>query len=114
MSTCLFCAIIADKAKGDIVYRDDTVVAFNDISPRAPVHLLIVPRKHIGSLLDLTAEDGPAVAHIFAVATELARERGISRSGFRIVVNCGTDAGQSVFHLHYHLLGGRPFSWPPG
>ena len=114
MSACLFCRIVDGEAKGDIVYRDDTVIAFQDIAPRAPVHILIVPRKHIASLLDLTAEDGLVVAHIFEVAVQLARQRGIGRSGFRVVVNCGTDAGQTVFHLHYHLLGGRPFSWPPG
>lgn len=114
MSACLFCGIIEGKAKGDIVYRDDTVVAFNDIAPRAPFHVLIVPRKHIASLLDLTADDGAVVAHIFEVAVQLARERGIDGSGFRVLVNCGHDAGQTVFHLHYHLLGGRPFGWPPG
>lgn len=114
MNACLFCGIIEGTSKADIVYSDDTVVAFNDIAPRAPVHALIVPRKHIASLLDLTGEDGAVIGHIFNVAIQLAAKRGIADSGFRVVVNCGSDAGQTVSHLHYHLLGGRPFGWPPG
>ncbi len=114
MHGCLFCDIIEGKSKANVVYRDDAVAAFNDIAPRAPVHVLIVPCKHIASLLDLTVEDERVIGHIFNVAIKLARERGIAAPGFRIVVNCGNDAGQSVFHLHYHLLGGRAFGWPPG
>jgi len=114
MSDCLFCGIVEGKIKGNIVYQDDSVVAFKDINPKAPVHVLIIPRKHVAGVLDLTAEDGALIGHIFAVAARLARERGIADSGFRVVVNSGADAGQSVFHLHYHLLGGRRMTWPPG
>lgn len=114
MSDCLFCGIVEGKIKGNIVCQDDSVVAFKDINPKAPVHILIIPRKHIADVLDLTAEDGALIGHIFAVAARLAREQGIADSGFRVVVNSGADAGQSVFHLHYHLLGGRRMTWPPG
>lgn len=114
MSDCLFCGIVEGKIKGNIVYQDDSVVAFKDINPKAPVHVLIIPRKHVAGVLDLPAEDGALIGHIFAVAARLAREQGIAESGFRVVVNSGADAGQSVFHLHYHLLGGRRMTWPPG
>jgi histidine triad (HIT) family protein len=114
MNNCLFCGIIDGKVKGDIVYRDDSVVAFKDIRPRAPVHLLIIPRKHIPTLLDLEPTDGSLVGAIFLAAANLAREHGIAENGYRVVVNCGADAGQTVFHLHYHLLGGRHMGWPPG
>jgi histidine triad (HIT) family protein len=114
MSDCLFCGIIDGRVKGDIIYRDESVVAFRDILPRAPVHVLIVPRKHIAMVMDLEPGDMDLVGNIFRVATQLARQEGIAESGFRIVVNCGENAGQSVFHLHYHLLGGRVFGWPPG
>lgn len=114
MSDCLFCGIIEGKIKGEIVYQDDSVVAFKDIAAKAPVHILIVPRKHIATVLDIEAGDGPLLANIFRVAAKLAEGQGIAQQGFRVVVNCGPDAGQTVFHLHYHLLGGRHLSWPPG
>ncbi len=114
MSDCLFCGIIDGRQKGNFVYRDDSVVAFRDIRPRAPVHILIVPRKHIATVMDLDPGDLRLVGDIFRVAAQLAQEEGIAGTGFRVVVNCGENAGQSVFHLHYHLLGGRLFSWPPG
>ena len=114
MGECLFCGIIAGKLKGDIVYSDDSVVAFRDILPRAPVHILIVPRKHIATVMDVELSDSVLVGEIFRVATQLAQDEGIAATGFRVVVNCGRDAGQSVFHLHYHLLGGRVMGWPPG
>lgn len=114
MGDCPFCGIIAGKFKGKIVYRDDSVVAFKDILPRAPVHILIVPRKHIATVMDLEPSDLVLVGEIFRVAAKLAQDEGIAATGFRVVVNCGQDAGQSVFHLHYHLLGGRAMSWPPG
>jgi histidine triad (HIT) family protein len=114
MADCLFCSIIEGKIKGDIVYQDETVLAFSDIRPEAPVHVLIVPRKHIASVSDLGPDDVPVVGAIFMVAAKLAKELGIAESGYRVVVNNGADAGQSVFHLHYHLLGGRPMRWPPG
>jgi histidine triad (HIT) family protein len=114
MSDCLFCGIIDGKINATIIYRDDALVAFKDIKPRAPVHILIIPRKHIVSVLDVEPNDGELIGQIFQVAARLARELGIAESGFRIVVNAGPDAGQSVFHLHYHLLGGRQMGWPPG
>jgi histidine triad (HIT) family protein len=114
MSDCLFCGIVEGTIKANIVYQNDLVVAFNDIGPKAPVHVLIIPRKHIVGVLDITVDDGAVIAEIFQVAARLAREFGIADSGFRVVVNSGPDSGQSVFHLHYHLLGGRQMSWPPG
>jgi len=114
MKDCLFCGIIEGKVKGELVYEDPSVVALKDIGPKAPVHILIVPRKHIASLLDLEPSDGPLVGEIFRVAAKLAQEQGIANKGFRVVVNCGADAGQTVLHLHYHLLGGRHMNWPPG
>jgi histidine triad (HIT) family protein len=114
MSDCLFCGIVERKIKGTIVYEDKSIVAFKDIRPMAPVHLLIIPRNHIPSLLDLEPNDLELVGDIFRVANKLAHQYGIAEKGFRVVVNCGADAGQTVFHLHYHLLGGRHFSWPPG
>ena len=114
MNDCLFCGIIDGKVKGSIVYQDESVVAFKDIRPQAPVHVLIVPRKHIPSLSDLEPADGVLVAAISAAARKLAGDLGIASTGYRVVVNCGADAGQTVWHLHYHLLGGRPMRWPPG
>jgi histidine triad (HIT) family protein len=114
MTDCLFCGIVDGKIKANIVYHDERIVAFKDISAKAPVHVLIIPRKHLVSVLDIAADDSALVGEIFQVAGRLAREMGIAESGFRVVVNSGADAGQSVFHLHYHLLGGRRMSWPPG
>ena len=114
MRECLFCAIIQGKIKGNIVYQDNSVVAFKDISPKAPVHLLLVPRKHLATLLDMQEEDKGLMGDIFYLAAKLARDHGISEDGFRVVINCGAGAGQSVYHVHFHLLGGRSFSWPPG
>ena len=114
MKDCLFCGIIGGKIRGDIVYQDETTVAFKDVNPKAPVHILIVPRKHIGALLDLKSGDESIIGNVFRVAVNLAEQEGIAKNGFRVVVNCGADAGQTVFHLHYHLLGGRRLGWPPG
>ena len=114
MENCLFCGIINGKIKGEIVYQDETVVAFKDVNPKAPVHILIVPRKHIATLLDLQPTDGSIMDNVFRAATAVAQQVGIAKGGFRIVVNCGADAGQTVFHLHYHFLGGRRLRWPPG
>jgi histidine triad (HIT) family protein len=111
---CLFCKIAAGQIPSKIVYQDEDVVAFEDINPKAPYHVLIIPRRHIASMADLTLEDGPILAKIFITATKLAHEGGIDESGYRIVANVGPDAGQSVFHLHFHLLGGRKLGWPPG
>ena len=114
MGDCLFCGIIKGDIKGDIVYQDSSVVAFRDINPKAPVHLLIVPRKHLSTLLDVGEEDKELIGDMMTVSTKLAKDQGISEDGFRVVVNCGAGAGQSVFHIHFHLLGGRPLTWPPG
>jgi histidine triad (HIT) family protein len=114
MSDCLFCGIIQGEVKGNIVYQDASTVAFRDVRPQAPVHILIVPRKHVATVLDLADVDRDLVGHIFQVAARLAKDEGISESGFRVVVNCGRQAGQTVYHLHFHLLGGRDLGWPPG
>jgi len=114
MADCLFCEIVEGKIKGDIVYRDDRIVAFRDARPRAPVHILIVPVKHVAMLSDLQKEDHELIGAIHGVANRLAEQEGIAKDGYRVVVNCGASAGQTVFHIHFHLLGGRHFSWPPG
>jgi histidine triad (HIT) family protein len=114
MSDCLFCGIVERKIKANVVYQDEAAVAFKDIAPKAPVHILIIPRKHIVGVSDIAEQDRDLIGQIFQVAARLAREQGIANSGYRVVVNSGPDAGQSVFHLHFHLLGGRQMSWPPG
>ena len=114
MQSCLFCRIIARHAPAKIVYEDDHVVAIEDINPQAPVHLLVVPRKHLPSLKEATTEDESLLGHLFTVASQLARERGLEGKGYRTVVNTGSFAGQSVWHLHVHVLGGRVLRWPPG
>jgi histidine triad (HIT) family protein len=114
MSDCLFCGIVDGKVKANLVYQDDSIVAFKDIAPKAPVHILIIPRKHLVSVSEIAEADRALIGQIFLVAARLAREQGIADGGYRIVVNSGADAGQSVFHLHYHLLGGRRMTWPPG
>lgn len=113
LSDCLFCKIVKKELPSEIVYEDDEVLAFRDIKPQAPVHVLIIPKRHIASLADLTEEDGDAMGRVMLVASKLARDSGISE-GYRVVANCGKDAGQSVFHIHVHLLGGRSLGWPPG
>lgn len=114
MSTCIFCNVIGREAPGRFLYEDDAIVAFDDLNPKAPVHVLIVPKKHIPTLSDLTEEDADLVGRMVLVANRIAAERKIGRSGYRLVFNCNADAGQSVFHIHLHLLGGRPMLWPPG
>jgi histidine triad (HIT) family protein len=113
MENCLFCKIAARQAPAKIVYEDESVVAFEDLHPQSPVHILVVPRKHLPSLKEATPEDEPVLGHLFAVAAQLARQRQIEK-GYRAVINNGAWAGQSVYHLHVHLLGGRVFHWPPG
>ena len=104
---CLFCKIISGDIPSAKVYEDELVYAFKDINPMAPVHVLIVPKQHLSSMNDITEENSALIAHIFAVASKLAKELGIDESGYRVVSNCGADAGQTVFHLHFHLLGGK-------
>lgn len=111
---CLFCKIIAGEIPSSKVYEDDLVYAFNDISPAAPTHVLIIPKKHISSANELNEENAAIVSHIFLVAAKIAKRLGIAENGYRIVNNCGKDGGQTVGHLHFHLLGGRNLGWPPG
>lgn len=111
---CLFCKITAGEVPSNIVYEDNDIIAINDINPSAPVHILIIPRKHIASLNELGQEDLALMGHIQIIASRLAREFGIAEKGYRLVNNCGKWGGQDVLHLHYHLLGGRELGWPPG
>ena len=111
---CLFCKIIQKEIPAQIVHEDELCVAFEDINPQAPVHILILPRKHLAGLNDAAPEDAPLLGHLHVVASRLAQEKGIAEGGYRTVFNTGAGAGQSVFHIHLHLLGGRNFSWPPG
>ncbi len=113
MSDCLFCKIIKGEIPSSKVYEDELVYAFNDIAPEAPVHVLIIPKEHIKSAAEINADNSSLVAHIFEVAAKIAQEKGL-KDGFRVVTNCGDSAGQSVKHLHFHLLAGRDFTWPPG
>lgn len=111
---CLFCKIINGDIPSSKVYEDELVYAFRDIEPQAPVHILIIPKEHIASANELTEENASVVAHIFAVAAKIAKAEGIAAGGYRIVNNCGEDGGQTVKHLHFHMLGGRSLQWPPG
>jgi histidine triad (HIT) family protein len=111
---CLFCRIVEKKAPARVAYEDDQVMAFHDIRPQAPVHLLVVPKKHVTSLMDMTAGDDALVGGLVRRARELAGEMGLGERGFRLVFNTGDDAGYSVYHIHLHLVGGRPLGWPPG
>lgn len=110
---CIFCKIAAGQIPSKRLYEDDQVFAFADINPQAPVHALIVPKRHIASLAHASREDAPLLGHLHAVAAELAAQQGLSQ-GFRTVINIGADGGQTVDHLHVHLLGGRAMHWPPG
>jgi len=110
---CLFCKIAAGEIPSKKVYEDEQVYAFYDIEPQAPVHVLLIPKTHIASAAEITAENSAVVAHIFEVAAQIAKELGLD-DGFRIVSNCGESAGQTVKHLHFHLMGGRTFAWPAG
>ena len=114
MSQCLFCRIVAGEIPAEIVFEDDQVLAFRDINPAAPVHCLVIPKRHIATLNDLAAGDESLVGHMYQVAAGLARDLGIAEPGYRTVLNCNADAGQTVFHIHLHLLGGRQMTWPPG
>jgi histidine triad (HIT) family protein len=111
---CLFCRIVAGELASTPVHDDDLVVAIRDINPKAPTHILLMPRAHIASADDVTAVHGELLGRIFEVAAQLARSEGVAEDGYRIVTNVGRNGGQSVDHLHFHLLGGRRFTWPPG
>ena len=110
---CLFCRIVAGKIPSDRVYEDEDIIAFRDIAPRAPTHVLVIPRRHIPDAHALTESDGDLLAKLFTVVRQVADEAGLQK-GYRMVTNVGPESGQTVFHLHLHLLGGRPMGWPPG
>lgn len=114
MSDCLFCRLIAGEIPATIVRQNEHVVAFKDITPQAPTHVLVVPRRHIASLNDLSSDDDALVGEMVRTAASIAKENGHADRGYRTVFNCNADAGQTVFHVHLHLLGGRKMTWPPG
>jgi histidine triad (HIT) family protein len=114
VADCLFCRIARKEIPAKLVHEDDDVVAFEDINPQAPVHVLVVPRRHVASLNDLGAGDDALVGKLLRVAAGIARARGVAEPGWRAVVNVGKEGGQLVFHVHLHVLGGRPMFWPPG
>jgi len=113
VETCLFCKIVKRELSAKIVYEDDDSVAFEDINPKAPIHILIVPRRHLATLLDASQSDDRLLGHLLLVANSVARQKGIAERGFRLVLNCNSEGGQVVFHLHLHLLGGQRLSWRP-
>jgi histidine triad (HIT) family protein len=114
MADCLFCKIVAGEIPAKIVKRSDDAIAFHDIDPRAPVHVLVIPTRHLAAVRDAATADAPLLGRLLMFAAEIARELGLEARGYRIVTNTGADAGQSVDHLHFHLLGGRKLTWPPG
>ena len=114
MQDCIFCKIIKGEIPCSKVYEDDKVLAFNDINPQSPVHVLIVPKTHVQSIMDMNVDEYQIIGHVFNVASKLAKELHVDEKGFRIVNNIGEDGGQTVPHVHFHLLGGRSLQWPPG
>ena len=111
---CIFCQVVAGEISADIIHRDERAVAFRDINPQAPVHLLVIPREHMASLDEAAGRGDATLGHLLRVASRVAHQEGLSEKGYRTVINTGAGAGQSVFHLHIHVLGGRPLHWPPG
>ena len=114
MTDCLFCKILNGDIPADIVYESDTAIAFRDINPQAPTHVLIIPREHVSTINDITEGHQQLVGTLFSAAREIAAQEGVAESGYRVVMNCNEGAGQSVFHIHLHMLGGRRLDWPPG
>ncbi|MCW9014280.1 MAG: histidine triad nucleotide-binding protein [Gammaproteobacteria bacterium] len=114
MTDCIFCKIIAGEIPGDIIYQDDDVLAFRDLNPQAPTHALVIPKKHISTINDIQSDDAELVGKMFLAAQKIAKDDGIAEPGYRTVMNCNSGAGQTVFHIHLHVLGGRAMSWPPG
>ncbi len=112
--SCLFCNIVEGKIPADIVYQDEEVLAFHDINPQAPTHILCIPRKHISTANDFSAEDEAIAGKLLLAAGKLAKQMGFAEEGYRLVINCNGHGGQTVFHIHLHLLGGRHMGWPPG
>jgi len=111
---CLFCKILAGDIPADIIYESDTAIAFRDINPQAPTHVLIIPRKHIATINEISDDDQALIGSLFTAAREIAAAEGLADDGYRVVMNCNEAAGQTVFHIHLHLLGGRALAWPPG
>ncbi|WP_038055221.1 histidine triad nucleotide-binding protein [Thermodesulfobacterium hydrogeniphilum] len=111
---CIFCKIAKKEIPANIIYEDDKVLAFHDINPQAPFHILVIPKKHISTLLELTEDDKDLIGHIYLVINKLAKDLGFADRGYRVVVNCKEEAGQTVFHIHFHILAGREMGWPPG
>jgi len=114
MSDCLFCKMASGEIEPDVVYQDDEVIAFRDINPQAPVHVLIIPRRHISTINDMQSADAELTGKLFLAAGKIAEQEGIAEQGYRTVMNCNAGAGQTVFHVHLHMLGGRAMTWPPG
>jgi histidine triad (HIT) family protein len=114
MPDCLFCRVAAGEIPASIVYEDTRLIAFKDINPQAPTHILVIPRQHIASLNDLGSEDDALVGEMTRRAAAIAKEEGLAERGYRVLFNCNADAGQTVFHIHLHLVGGRRLGWPPG
>ena len=114
MTDCLFCKMVAGEIRPDVVYEDEEVLAFRDLNPQAPTHVLVIPKTHIATTNDLDEENVPIVGRLYLAARQIAEEEGIAGPGYRMVMNCNPGAGQSVYHLHLHLLGGRGMGWPPG
>ena len=111
---CLFCKLVKGDIPATILYQDDDVIAFEDIMPQAPTHFLVIPKRHISTLNDLTEEDAPIIGKLAVIAAKVAKEKGMSEDGYRAVMNCNEMGGQTVYHIHMHVLGGRAMSWPPG
>ncbi len=114
MSDCLFCKMVAGEIKPDVVSESEQLLAFRDIAPQAPTHILIIPKRHIATLNDLTAEEGELVGSMILMARQIAADQGLAERGYRLLFNCNADGGQAVYHIHLHLLGGRKLGWPPG
>ena len=114
MIDCVFCRMVERRIPATVLYEDNLTLAFEDINPQAPVHVLVIPKRHVASLAEFTEADAPLLGHLLVVCAKLARTKGIATSGYRVVTNTGAHAGQTVFHLHVHVLGGRSMAWPPG
>ena len=114
MTDCLFCKMVAGDIKPDTVYEDDSVLAFRDLNPQAPTHILVIPKTHIATINDLEPENEVLIGKLFLAARKIASDEGLADRGYRTLMNCNEEAGQTVFHIHLHLLGGRPMGWPPG
>ena len=114
MSECLFCKIVEKKIPAKLVHEDEHTLAFDDINPHAPIHTLVIPKKHVGAVQDCTTQDQGLLGYLLLSCAKVAKQKGLVESGYRIVTNTGPDGGQTVFHLHLHVMGGRPMNWPPG